>query len=247
MARRRWNTGHAMFAAAVTMCVASGVRAAGDHSESAGVVEAAPSTPPTNVVFFLVDDLGIMDIGAFNPETFYDTPNVDRLAAEGRRFVQAYAACPVCSPTRASIMTGLYPQRVGVTDYIGAAQPEKWKRNTRLLPAPYRPELGREYPTLAERLKAAGYATFFAGKWHLGGEDYYPEHRGFDVNIGGHHRGGPYGGKKYFSPYGNPRMTDGPDGEHLPARLAAETVKFLEDYVDEPFLAYLSFTPCTRR
>ncbi len=195
-------------------------------------------------VFILVDDLGYMDIGANNPRTFYETPAVDRLAAGGMRFTDAHAACPVCSPTRASIMTGKYPVRVGITDYIdpaGGNQPAQWKRATMLLPAPYRDRLALEETTLAETLKEAGYATFFAGKWHLGPEGFWPENQGFDVNMGGIERGGPYGGGKYFSPYGNPRLPDGPPGEHLPDRLATETVKFIEMHRDRPFLAYLSF------
>ena len=194
-----------------------------------------------NFLFILVDDLGYMDVGFNNPECFYDTPNVDRLASEGVVFTQAYAACPVCSPTRASIMTGKYPARLNTTDYFGAAQPGDWNRNTPLLPAEYIEELGHSEITLAEALKERGYATFFAGKWHLGPEEFWPEHQGFDVNIGGITRGGPYGGNKYFSPYGNPRLDDGPEGEHLPDRLATETVKFIKQHSNEPFLAYLSF------
>ncbi|MCC9608968.1 sulfatase [Blastopirellula sp. JC732] len=201
---------------------------------------AAEEKRPPNIVFFLVDDLGWTDIGVYG-SSFYQTPNVDHLAATGMRFTNAYAACQVCSPTRASIMTGKYPQRVGITDYIGAAQPEGWKRNTPLLPAPYNTKLDLEEKTLAESLKERGYATFFAGKWHLGNQGNWPEDQGFDVNMGGIDRGGPYGGKKYFSPYGNPRLPDGPEGEHLPDRLASETVKFIEAHKDEPFLAYLSF------
>ena len=197
--------------------------------------------PPPNVVFILVDDLGYMDVGAFNPETFYETPHIDRLAESGMRLTDAYAAAPVCSPTRASILTGLYPQRVGVTDYIGAPQPADWRRNTRLLGAPYTEQLGLDVPTLAEMLGDEGYATFFAGKWHLGSEPFWPEHQGFDHNLGGIARGGPYGGDRYFSPYGNPRLSDGPPGEHLPARLAQETAAFIEANRDRPFLAYLSF------
>ncbi|MCB0104845.1 MAG: sulfatase, partial [Caldilineaceae bacterium] len=150
-------------------------------------------------------------------------------------------ACPVCSPTRASILTGRYPTRTGVTDYIGAAQPERWNRKTKMLPAPYAMQLAHEEVTIAEALKANGYATFFAGKWHLGGEAFWPESQGFDINKGGIDRGGPYGGKKYFSPYGNPRLDDGPAGEHLPDRLASETAKFIAANKDKPFLAYLSF------
>ena len=117
---------------------------------------------PTNIVFFVVDDLGQRDLGCYG-STFYETPHLDRLAREGALFPNAYAACPVCSPTRASILTGQYPQRTGITDYIGAAQPAKWKRNTPHLPAPYAEHLALEYVTLAESLKSQGYATFFAG------------------------------------------------------------------------------------
>lgn len=194
-----------------------------------------------NIVFFLVDDLGQRDLGCYGSE-FHETPNLDRLAAEGSRFTNAYAACPVCSPTRASLMTGQWPQRTGITDYIGAPlTPEQWKRNTRTLPAPYSDRLPLNAPTLAKAMKGAGYATFFAGKWHLGPEGYWPENQGFDFNLGGIDKGGPYGGKKYFSPYDNPRLTDGPDGEHLPDRLATETNRFIEANKDKPFFAYFSF------
>ncbi len=202
--------------------------------------QAASAGAPPNVVFFLVDDLGWTDLGCFG-SSFYETPSCDRLAREGMRFTSGYAACPVCSPTRASIMTGRYPARLATTDFFGAAQPEQWKRPTKLLPASYIEQLPLEETTLAESLKAAGYATFFAGKWHLGPEGFWPENQGFDVNMGGCDRGGPYGGKKYFSPYGNPRLEDGPEGEHLPDRLARETVKFIEAHRGGPFLTYLSF------
>jgi arylsulfatase A-like enzyme len=204
------------------------------------VASPVSAADPPNIVFFLVDDLGYADLGCYG-STFYETPNLDRLAAEGARFTDAYAACQVCSPTRASILSGQWPQRVGITDYIGAPAPERWRRNTPLLPAPYTGQLALEVTTLAEALKSAGYATFFAGKWHLGPEGYWPEDQGFDVNKGGIARGGPYGGKKYFSPYGNPRLEDGPPGEHLPDRLASETNQFISEHQDEPFLAYLSF------
>jgi arylsulfatase A-like enzyme len=194
-----------------------------------------------NVVFFLADDLGQRDLGCYG-STFYETPNLDRLARDGARFTDAYAACPVCSPTRASLLTGQWPQRTGITDYIGApTKPEQWKRNTKSLPAPYADRLALDAPTLAKALKAAGYATFFAGKWHLGPEGWWPENQGFDINKGGNDLGGPYGGQKYFSPYGNPRLTDGPQGEHLPDRLATETAKFIEANKDRPFFAYFSF------
>ena len=205
--------------------------------------EAKPAAPKPNFVFFLVDDLGWTDL-AVTGSSFYDTPNCDRLAAGSLLFTSGYAACPVCSPTRASIMTGRYPPRTGVTDYINSAgrnQPGQWRRKTKMLPAPYRDRLAHEEVTVAEALKKAGYATFFAGKWHLGSQGFWPEDQGFDVNKGGIERGGPYGGKRYFSPYGNPRLKDGPPGEHLPDRLATETAKFIEANREGPFFAYLSF------
>lgn len=205
---------------------------------SATLSAAAPRPP--NIVFLIADDLGARDLGAFG-STFYETPHLDRLAREGARFSQAYAACPVCSPTRASLLTGKYPQRSGITDFIGAPQPKAWKRNTRLTPAPYATELALSETTIAEALKPAGYATFFAGKWHLGPQGHWPEDQGFDINLGGIDKGGPYGGDKYFSPYGNPRLPDGPKGEHLPARLAAEASKFIAAHKTQPFLVYLPF------
>jgi arylsulfatase A-like enzyme len=195
---------------------------------------------PPNIVFILADDLGWRDLGCTG-STFYETPKIDALAQRGVRFTNAYAACPVCSPTRASIMTGKYPARLDTTDFFGAAQPQAWKRSTPLLPAPYVDRLPLDETTIAETLRAAGYATFFAGKWHLGPEGFWPEDQGFDVNKGGIRRGGPYGGGKYFSPYGNPRLDDGPEGEHLPIRLGRETAAFIAANRDRPFFAFLSF------
>jgi len=189
-----------------------------------------------NVVVFLVDDLGYMDIGANNPETFYETPNIDRLSASGMRFTDGYAANPVCSPTRYSLMTGKYPSRIDATNFFSG------KRAGTFQPAPLFDRMPLSETTVAELVSGEGYATFFAGKWHLGPtEEFWPENQGFDINKGGYVRGGPYGGKKYFSPYGNPRLTDGPDGEHLPDRLAAETAAFIDANKDGSFLAYLAF------
>lgn len=191
---------------------------------------------PLNVVFILVDDLGYMDIGANNPDTFYETPNIDGLAASGMRFTNGYAANPVCSPTRYSIMTGKHPSRVDATNFFCG------KRAGRFNPAPLNCAMPLSEFTLAQAMKAGGYATFFAGKWHLGpSEEYWPENRGFDINQGGHVAGGPFKAGKYFSPYANPRLEDGPDGEHLPHRLASETIQFIRDNKDQPFFAYLSF------
>ena len=133
---------------------------------------AAQATPP-NVVVFLVDDLGYMDIGANNPDCFYETPNVDALAQSGVRFTDGYAANPVCSPTRYSLMTGKYPSRPDATNFFSG------KRSGKFNPAPLTGHMPLTEITLAQALKTKGYATFFAGKWHLGEtEEYYPQHRG---------------------------------------------------------------------
>jgi arylsulfatase A-like enzyme/glyoxylase-like metal-dependent hydrolase (beta-lactamase superfamily II) len=197
---------------------------------------AAVAPPRPNVVVFLVDDLGYMDVGANNPGAFYETPNVDRLAAAGMRFTDGYAASPVCSPTRYAILTGRYPTRAGVTSFFSGTRAGRYR------PAPLAGRMALEETTLAEALREAGYRTFFAGKWHLGPDErFWPERQGFEVNKGGWSAGGPFGGGRYFSPYANPRLPDGPPGEHLPDRLATETVRFIEQHRDEPFLAYLSF------
>jgi len=207
----------------------------------------------TNVVFIMADDLGYMDTGFNNPKTFYETPNLNGLAQQGMRFTAGYAACPVCSPTRSSILTGQYPARTRNSDYFGAPNgsdefpkealcddPEKFSKHP-VLPAPYHNRLDASHVTLAEAFKAKGYATMHAGKWHLGPKGSWPEDHGFDVNIAGVEGGGPYGGKGYFSPYGNPNLPDGPPGEHLPDRLATEVSKFITAHKDEPFFVYLPF------
>ncbi len=231
--KRYWHLSHGagLRRAAVGACIAVACGAA-----------TPADSPPPNILFILVDDLGWRDLGCYG-STFYETPRIDALAAEGTRLTQAYAACPVCSPTRASILSGKYPARMDTTDWFGAPQPETVEkhhtRNKPLLPAPYVDRLPLEETTLAEAFRDAGYATFFAGKWHLGDAGFFPEDQGFEVNVGGHHRGSPPGG--YFAPYKNPKLENRDDGEHLPARLAAETVAFMEGHRAEPFLAYLSF------
>lgn len=192
-----------------------------------------------NVILIVADDLGWRDLSV-QGSTFYESPNIDRLANSGARFTNGYASCQVCSPSRASLMTGQSPARLGITDWIGAPEEEEWDRNTAMLPPTYTHELPHERTTIAEAMKQAGYATFFAGKWHLGDrETDWPEHHGFDINKGGFDRGGPPGG--YFSPYENPRLEDGPDGEYLPLRLGRETAQFIEDNSDKPFFATLCF------
>lgn len=194
-----------------------------------------------NIVFILADDLGWRDLSN-EGSTFYESPHIDSIAAGGMKFTRGYATCQVCSPSRASIMTGKYPTRHGVTDWIGAQVGEAWGRNGRHdshLPPEYERHLRAEEFTLAEVLRDAGYHTFFAGKWHLGSKGSWPTDHGFEVNKGGWDVGGPRGG--YFSPYSNPNLESGPKGESLPIRLGQETAAFIEEHADEPFLAYLSF------
>jgi arylsulfatase A-like enzyme len=202
----------------------------------------APARHP-NVVVFLADDLGWRDLG-YAGSTFYETPNIDALAKRGTVFTNAYAACPVCSPTRAALLTGRYPARTGITDWIGALQPSKAATrpmySDRLLPAPYKTELALDEVTLGEAFKEAGYATFFAGKWHLGRKQFYPDKQGFDITLGAGNQGSP-GPGGYFSPYKVP-LSPGPQGEHLDLRLANETAKWIASTrsKDKPFLAYFS-------
>jgi arylsulfatase A-like enzyme len=193
-----------------------------------------------NFVFILVDDLGWADLGCYG-STFHETPNIDQLATESMRFTSAYAACPVCSPTRASIMTGKYPARIGVTDWIAGRQVyNPGLPSDKLLARDFELEMKLEEVTIAEALKQAGYTTFFAGKWHIGEDSiYWPEHQGFDINKGGWAKGWPRGG--YFSPWDNPRLESGLEGECLTDRLTDESIGFLESRGQEPFLLYLSF------
>ncbi|XZE51678.1 sulfatase [Planctomycetaceae bacterium SH139] len=191
-----------------------------------------------NVVLILVDDLGLHDLSG-EGSTFYRTPHIDGLAQQGMRFTQGYATSCVCSPSRASIQLGKFTARHGITQWIGASSGMAWKRDDRLLPAEYLRALPHQDVTLAESLKEAGYRTFFAGKWHLGGEGSLPTDHGFEINIGGHHRGSPPGG--FFAPYKNPVMKDGPPGESLTMRLANETAEFIRAEHAKPFFAMLSF------
>lgn len=206
--------------------------------------EAETASKP-NILFILADDLGYADLSCMGSK-YYETPYIDRIAAQGTVFTNGYATCQVCSPSRASIMTGKFPARHDITVHIGSPSGEAWrsrKRFTKLLPAEYTHNLPPEYITMPEALKEAGYKTFFAGKWHLGSEGSWPEDHGFDINKGGYSSGGPRGG--YFSPWENPKLENVEDGENLSLRLAKETVKFIQEnnpqQTGQPFLAYLSF------
>ncbi len=198
------------------------------------ILPAADEDRKPNVVFILVDDLGWIDLGC-QGSRFYRTPNIDRLARSAMRFTDAYAACPVCSPTRASIMTGKHPARLDITDWIPGQDP----KNRELLGPEDSHRLSLSETTLAEALKSNGYKTFFAGKWHLGSEGHFPEDQGFDINKGGHHKGSPPGG--YYAPYKNPKLDNGPDGEYLPDRLTDESIRFMEQNSGDPFFLFLSF------
>jgi arylsulfatase A-like enzyme len=194
-----------------------------------------------NVLFILVDDLGINDLSVTG-SSYYETPNIDALANSGFIFTQGYANSRVCSPSRASILTGKFTANHGITDWIGEKSGEDWRKMNRfdkLLPPEYLHNLPKEEITIAETMKANGYKTFFAGKWHLGNEGSYPEDHGFDINKGGWDKGGPVGG--YFSSFKNAKLKDTQDGENLSMRLAEETGNFIQKNQKNPFFAFLSF------
>lgn len=204
------------------------------------VLKAQNASQQPNVLFILVDDLGYKDVG-FMGSHFYETPHLDRLAEKGIIFTQAYSNSAACSPSRSSIITGQFTCRTGITDWIGEKSGGVWRQhfNTKLLPAEYKHNLVPDKNTLPALMKSAGYKTFFAGKWHLGGVGYYPDSHGFDINKGGTEFGAPYSG--YFSPYDNINLADGEKGENLTLRLAKETSHFIQDHHDQPFFAFLSF------
>ncbi|WP_395050491.1 sulfatase [Flavobacterium sp.] len=204
--------------------------------------------PKPNVVFILVDDLGWADVG-YNGSRFYETPNIDQLAVEGMQFTNGYAAASICSPTRCSLMTGKYPARLDITDWIPGYQyglNKKQLTKYKMLVPEIKRNLSLEEKTIAEALKENDYKTCFIGKWHCSeAPDYYPQHQGFDKNIGGWLSGKPTGNPNewmaYFTPYNNPYLTDGLKGEFLTDRLANESVKWLDENKENPFFLYLSF------
>lgn len=185
-----------------------------------------------NIVFILADDLGWADLGCYG-SSFYETPVLDRLASEGMRFTDAYAAGPVCSPTRASLLSGKYPAHVGVTQFIGGHAVGK------LADVPYYNCLPTSEYALPHALREGGYQTWNVGKWHLGSAAHtLPERHGFDVNIGGTGHGHPPLG--YFAPYGLHNLPDGPDEEYLTDRLTDEAITLIENAGKRPFFLHLS-------
>jgi arylsulfatase A-like enzyme len=208
-------------------------------------VGAPPKASTPNILYIMIDDLGWMDLHCQGAKD-YHTPNVDRLARQGMRFTDAYAAAPVCSPTRAAAMTGLAPARMRITNHI----PDRWSfyKDKTMGPGKSINQLEPKYTTIAERLKAAGYGTAFIGKWHLSGtkwsdenRKYLPENQGFDINIGGNHQGGPGGDGSFFDPYDLPNLKGRKKGEYMPDRLADEALSFMKQQqaADKPFFVCL--------
>jgi len=200
------------------------------------IVEVAADRPP-NIIMVLVDDYGWTDLsysaGQGGGSKLYETPHIDKLAARGVRFSNAYSACTVCSPTRASLLTGKYPARLHITDWIAGHN----RPNAKLLPPDWTKYLPHDETTIAEALKAKGYATVSIGKWHLGNaKEGYPDAHGFDVNIGPYERGQP---PSYTAPYKIPTLKEGPNGEYLTDREASEACQFMTVNKDKPFFIYL--------
>lgn len=198
-----------------------------------------------NIVFILVDDLGWADTGCYGSD-LHETPNIDKLAQQSMRFTDAYAAAPVCSPTRASIMTGKYPARLHMTIwYESSANPTQ---NRKLIPPVTQGNMPHEQVTIAEVLKEVGYFTAHVGKWHLGDAAHYPETQGFDVNIGGTFWGAP---TTFFYPYGGPsrwkefryvpHLEFGSKGEYLTDRLTNEALRIMDKTKDKPFFLNLCY------
>ena len=199
----------------------------------AGAQTEKPARKP-NVIFFLVDDLGWADMG-FEGSSFYETPNIDKLARENMHFTQAYAACHVCSPTRGSIISGQYPARTHLTDWLPGRKEysfQKYQNADHVQHLPY------GIPTLPGLLKAAGYHTAIYGKWHLGEDSNSTMRQGFDVHVPDYNVGWP--AKSYFSPYQMRGLEGGPDGEYLTDRLTTEALKWIDQNKDHPFFLYLS-------
>lgn len=207
----------------------------------ASTVYAQNNISRPNVIIILADDLGWNDLSCYG-STFYETPNLDKLAAGGARFTQGYAASPVCSPTRASLFTGKYPTKTGVTDWIkGRQENGKAKSYEKFISDSTAYQLSLDENTIAEYALRNGYKTFYAGKWHLGEyEKNWPQHQGFLTNKGGWSKGAPTGKINdstggFFTPYQNPTLPDGPKGEYLSDRLTNECLQFFDENKNAPF------------
>ncbi|WP_261365062.1 sulfatase [Anatilimnocola floriformis] len=203
-------------------------------------VACAHAADRPHIICIMADDLGWMDLHCQGNDVL-QTPQLDNLAKQGVRFTNAYAAAPVCSPTRAALITGLTPARLHITQH-GADGKQFWPADRRVQPPTTKAELAHETTTLAERLRAAGYATGFFGKWHLGDDPkFWPKEHGFDVNLGGCGLGGP---PTYFDPYRIPTLPPRKTGEYLCDRLADETVAFMRREKDRPmFVCLWTYNP----
>jgi arylsulfatase A-like enzyme len=202
------------------------------------VIFASPATAERlpNVIVILIDDMGWTDLSCYG-STFYETPHIDRLAASGMRLMHGYSACTVCSPTRAAVLTGKYPARMHITDWIAGHD----RPFAKLKPPDWTQHLPHEEMTIAELFKSFGYVTAHIGKWHLGNEEYWPTTQGFDRNIGGNHRGQP---PSYFFPFERdgiklPGLNFGSRQEYLTDRLTDEAMQFITVNKNKPFLLYL--------
>lgn len=232
------HTPNCLFTALLTACLSVGFQ-----TSSCAAKEVSPEGKRPNFVVLLVDDLGLGDFGCYGAK-FYETPHIDRLASRGMKFTNAYAACTVCSPSRAALLTGRYPARLHLTDWItGHVNP-----HAKLRVPDWNMRVEHQRILLPEALKQAGYKTAFFGKWHLmpiGAPDFdqhYPTSHGFDVNVGGREWGQPKGPGKYFSPFGMPNLDDGKPGDFLTDKLTDTAVDFLDGTNrDQPFLLYLSY------
>lgn len=208
---------------------------------------AQESKRPPNIVLILIDDLGWRDLGCYGRDEVFETPNIDRLATQGMRFTQAYANCPVCSPSRAALLTGKDPARLHFTGHITAIGKHRYPDNSRIIPPDDYMYLRREETTLAEALKPAGYISASIGKWHLGEQGFWPEDHGFDVNVAGWTHGSP---PSYFDPYEKPdqewnssipTLDSREPGEYLTDRLTDDAIQFVEENRERPFFLYLSY------
>ena len=213
----------------------------------AGLLQSSFAATQPNIVLFLIDDLGWKDVGCYGSE-YYKTPNIDRLAAQGVRFTNGYAACAVCSPTRAAILTGKYPARLMLTEWLPSG---RWDPKAKLRSGRFLRALPLEEITLAEALRKGGYRTGIVGKWHLGGEPFFTaKHHGFDVAIAANDHGNP---GDYFYPYKGQWsipttglkaqwqvLPGGNPGEYLTDRLTDEAIGFIREENDKPFFLYFS-------
>ena len=190
-----------------------------------------------NIVLIMADDLGWTDL-SFMGSNYYQTPNIDKLAKSGMIFYNAYAAAANCAPSRASMLTGKYTTEHQI---YTVGNSDRGNRKTRkLIPIKNNTILDLDFFLIPEMLKIQGYTNGHFGKWHMGPKGFYPEQSGFDVNIGGYEKGAP-GKGGYFSPYNNPKLSDGPEGEYLTDRIGDEVLKFIDDNQNQPFFAYVPF------